>query len=149
MGGLSIAKVAKQFGLSPSAIQRHMDRHGRTSLVNLTPAIISTGEPTADELEALLQEAKARLASAGSHSQALDAIDKALKVVIARGAWEERRIMRQPAATVNLLVTREWLELRAIFVEVLTAHDRQFHHPEVVGASSRLTLAAALERHNP
>jgi len=145
VGGVSIAQVAKQFGLSSSALQRHMDRHGHTSLVKITPAgAIATGDSTADELEALLQEAKARLANAGSSTQALDAIDKALKVVIARGAWQEREILRRPAATVNLLTTQEWLETRGLFVKGLEAHDLKYHGHDHA-SSARLAVDTALK----
>jgi len=143
IGGLAIAKVAKQFGLSSSALQRHKDRHASTSLVRVTSTqIVPTGD-TGDELESLLAEAKALIANAASTTQLADAIDKALKVVVARGAWHEREMARQPSTVINLLTEPAWQEMRTQVMQAIEAHDLK-HHGTNESASARFAVSTAL-----
>jgi hypothetical protein len=153
-GGMPIAKAAKQFGgLSASALQRHMDRHARsTALVRVQPSeiIIATqaGDSTASELEALLITARTQLETAGSVTQALAAIDAVLKIVVARGAWQERVAARQPSPTINLLTTPSYRKLRGIVFDQLTAHDLKHHAGGYDEASGgvRIPFANELDR---
>jgi hypothetical protein len=121
---MAIAKAAKLYGLSSSALQRHMDRHRNMALVRVEPTeLVVTGDSTTDELEALLVTAKAQMANAGSVTQALAALEAALKIVVARGAWHEREIARQPKTVVNLLTTPAWIEARTKMMRALAPFD--------------------------
>jgi hypothetical protein len=129
-----------------------MDRHAARGLAKVTQTLAvipATGEATADELESLLQGAKGILANAGSHTQALDAIDRCLRVVVARGAWqaeqERLELLRKPAQTIDLLRSDQWLELRAVLDAALVAHDLKHGHEGP--NSARLAVADAMSKH--
>jgi hypothetical protein len=123
ISGSSLAEVAKRYELSPSALQRHMDRHGRVGLVKVTPARVKKmipGDSTSEKLIGLLTAVERIIGSAGSATQALDAIREARALVVAHGAWtmelERMDLLRRPAATVDLQTTQEWIEIREILM---------------------------------
>lgn len=125
IGGMAYATAAELYGLSSSALHRHMDRHRSVALVKVEPAelVATGGDSTTNELEALLVTAKAQMASAGSVTQALAALEAALKIVVARGAWHEREMARRPSVVVNLLTTPAWIELRTKLMEALAPYE--------------------------
>jgi transposase-like protein len=138
--GASLAATAKRFGLSPSALQRHIDRHPRAALVKVTPRraalVNSGGDDTSTKLMGLLAAVETILDNAGSTTQALDAIREARALVVAHGSWQLERekvmLLRQPAAAVDLMKSEEFVAARTVMMKVLD------HHPE---ARAEMVLA--------
>ncbi len=127
--GASLAATAKRFGLSPSALQRHMDRHPRAALVKVTArraALPRAGDDTSTKLMGLLAAVETILDNAGSTTQALDAIREARALVVAHGSWqlekEKVMLLRQPAAAVDLMKSQEFVEARTVMIKVLEKH---------------------------
>jgi hypothetical protein len=116
--GLPNRRIAAQHGTTEQAVRRHKDKHLPTLLAE------SQRHVRADTLMARLEHythsahsIRTKAEKAGDLRTALAAIRELVRIV----ELQERLIgeIKDTAATVNVLVAPEWLQVRAALLEIL------------------------------
>lgn len=121
--------ISRQFGLSKDALRRHSQEHIPELLVQAKKAVdVAEADDLLDRVEALQSRTLAILEAAegsGEHKTALAAIREARGNLELAGRLT-KELDERP--TLNLYLSAEWLELRAVIVTALEPH------PEARGA---------------
>jgi len=117
IAGQSYRKIAERFGVSPAALSRHLRRH-------LVALLAGRSEVEADnlleqvaDLQRQAQAIKDKAEAAGDLKTALQGIRELVRIVELlaklRGELDERPV-------VNVLLTAQWVTVRAVLLEALT-----------------------------
>jgi hypothetical protein len=128
----SYRRIAERFAVSATALQRHATEHIPALLARSYEADdLAAGDNLRAELEAEkadIQELKEKAREGEDYKTALLACDKALRALEIQakilGHIDERPV-------VNLLLSTEWIELRALILTTLEPH------PEALDALGR------------
>lgn len=116
--------IAKQFGVSPAALSRHTQEHLPAKLLMAQDAEdVADADLLKRELEtekADITRLKGKAEEAADYRTALAACDKALKALELQARLSQ---LINEAPTLNLYLSPQWLELRAVIVGALELHE--------------------------
>ena len=120
--GESSYKLAAEYGVSASAIQRHAKRHLSAALAGMQAAEQAQRRASLlERVEVLVSRAETLYAAAageGKASQAL-AVLKELRGLLELYGKASGELDTRPVTVVNLQTSAEWLELRALLFATL------------------------------
>jgi hypothetical protein len=122
---VSYRNVAGRFGVSPTALGRHVQEHLPAKLLASQDAgDIADADLLKRELEAEkadISRLKGKAEEAEDYKTALQACDKALKALELQAKLAQ---LINESPTLNLYLSPQWLELRAVIVGALQGHPQ-------------------------
>jgi DNA-binding transcriptional ArsR family regulator len=117
---VSYRKIAERFGVSQAALSRHAREHLPAKLLASQDAEdVADADLIKRQLEnekADISRLKSKAEDGGDYRTALQACDKALKALELQARLAQ---LINEAPTLNLYLSTEWLELRAVIVSAL------------------------------
>jgi hypothetical protein len=124
LAGTPAREIAERYvTLSHTSVQRHADNHMAEALARSREVVeLSDAERLKDELERVkadVHRLKTKAEEEGDIKTALMGCDRALKALDLQARLAQ---LIQTAPTVNVLISPEWLELRAVIVTALEPH---------------------------
>jgi len=123
--GRSSYALADEYGVSPSAIQRHAKAHVSAALVALEVERTRVEAQTVlARMEAQYQTLAALIEQASKSGQAALVVNasRELRQTAELLAKITGELNDRPQVTVNLMASPEWLEVRALILGALTAY---------------------------
>ncbi len=125
---VSYRKIAEGFGVSQPALSRHVQEHLPAKLLAAQDAEdIADADLLKRELEAEkadISRLKGKAEEAEDYKTALQACDKALKALELQAKLAQ---IISESPTLNLYLSAEWIELRAVIVGALGGHPQARH----------------------
>jgi hypothetical protein len=147
VSGLNNQEIARKYGISKDALNRHKLSHLSRATVKLAEkredrraaSLLDRVEELYEEARSILEATKAE----GRHALSLSAIDRLNKTLELIGKLTGQ-LDDRPTQTVNVLVAPDWLAVREAMFEVLARHPAA--QAEVAARLLELEARPASER---